>query len=182
MTGQGCRLHGDPFHDVTVGNDPIGIVVDDLVAGLVVAGGEVRFGHRHADAVGESLPERSGGDFDARCVIGFRVTRRHRSELAEILDFLERQIIAGQMEQAVDQRRTVAGRKHEAISIEPERIARVVLEEILENDVPHRRGAEWQTGMTGIRLLNGVDREGANRVDRERFKLSIGGNGQLGAS
>ena len=46
---------GDAFHQVAVADDRVGVVVDDLVAVAVVARGELRFGDRHADGVGEAL-------------------------------------------------------------------------------------------------------------------------------
>jgi len=39
-------------------------VIDDRVAGAVVAGREKRLGDRHADAVAEALAERSSGGLD----------------------------------------------------------------------------------------------------------------------
>ena len=62
MAGERDRLLADAFHQVAVGGEHIGAVIDDVVAEL---GGEVRFGDRHADGVGEALAERAGGGLDA---------------------------------------------------------------------------------------------------------------------
>ena len=45
---------------------------------------------RHADRVGEALAERAGGGLDARGDEIFRMARRPRVELAEVLDLVER--------------------------------------------------------------------------------------------
>ena len=86
MPGDGGGFHGDAFHDVTIGDDGVGVVVDHLVAGAVVGGGQEMLGDGHADGVAEPLPQRSGGDFDAGSKPVFRVARRDRAELAERLE------------------------------------------------------------------------------------------------
>ena len=42
-------------------------------------------GNGHADGVGQTLSQRSGGGFHARRVANFRVTWRLRMELTEVL-------------------------------------------------------------------------------------------------
>jgi hypothetical protein len=63
---------GDAFHQVAVADDPIGVVIDDLEARPVVACGEMCLGHRDANAVAETLAERTGCGFDAGCQATFR--------------------------------------------------------------------------------------------------------------
>ena len=87
-----------------------------------------------------------------------------------MLDIVEREIVAGQVEQGVEQHRAVPARENEAVPIGPEGIARVVLEEVVPQHVRHRRRPQRHSRMTGVRLLDGVDRERANGVDRERFE------------
>jgi hypothetical protein len=52
---------------------------------------------------------------------------RLTAPLAEALDLVERKIVAGQKQQAVQEHGTVSGRKDETVAIEPLRVARVVL-------------------------------------------------------
>ena len=85
----------------------------------VVAGGEMRFRDRHADAVGESLAERTGRGLHARRESALRMSGRVASPLAKQLNLFERQVIASQMEQAVKQHRAMARREDEAITIDP---------------------------------------------------------------
>jgi hypothetical protein len=64
VAGERRGLGGDALHQVAVGHDAVDPVVDDVVAGAVELGGEPLGGQRHADAVGEALPERAGGGLD----------------------------------------------------------------------------------------------------------------------
>ena len=54
--------------------------------------------------------------------------QRLAAPLAELLDVVQREVISGQVQQTVEQRRTMSGREHEEVAIEPMRVARVVLE------------------------------------------------------
>ena len=135
--------------------------------GAVVRGGQVRFGDRQADAVGEALAERAGGQLDAgrQAVLG--VAGRLAAPLAEALQVVERQVVAGQVQQAVQQHAAVAGGEREPVAVGPLRVARVVAQEARPQHVGHRRRAERQPGMAAVGLLHGVDRQRADRVDRE---------------
>ena len=68
-------------------------------------------------------PSGPGGGFDAGGHVPLGMPGRFAAPLAETLDLVQRQIVAGQVQQAVEQHRTVAGRKHEAVAIEPAGIA-----------------------------------------------------------
>ncbi len=85
------------------------------------------------------------------------MTGRLRAPLPEVFQFIERKIVAGQVQQRVDQHRTVAGREQKAISIFPLGIVRVVSQKTRPKHVSHRRCAERQSGMAGVCLLNGVE-------------------------
>ena len=62
MTGKGDGFLRNAFHQIAVGGENIGVMIDEVV-------GEVRchdaFAECEADGGCKSLPERSGGDFDA---------------------------------------------------------------------------------------------------------------------
>src|SRR5581483_4364753 len=85
-------------------------------------------GERHADAVGEALPERTGGGLDAGGEMRLRMSRRARAPLAKLLQLVERQVVAGEVQERVEQHRAVARREDEAIAIGPVRIARTVFQ------------------------------------------------------
>ena len=63
VAGERDRLLADAFHQVAVGGEHVGAVIDDLAA---EHGGEMPLGDRHADRVGEALAERPGRGLDAR--------------------------------------------------------------------------------------------------------------------
>ena len=140
--------------------------------GPVVSRGEPGFRHRHAHAVAETLAERTSSDFHARRVAAFRVTGRLAAPLAEPLQLVERQIVTGQMQQAVQQHRTVPRREHEAVAIEPVRIFRIVLQELRPQRVSHGGGAHRHAGMAGVGILHGIGGQKADGVDTEVFQAS----------
>ena len=72
--------------------------------------------------VAEALAERAGRRLDARRVEVLRVARRVRAELAELLDLVEAEVVAGEVQARVEQHRGVAGREHEAVAVRPLRV------------------------------------------------------------
>ena len=65
VAGERGGFVGDAFHQVAVAALGPDVEVEQLEAGLVVAGGEPAAGDRHADAVAAALAERAGRGFDA---------------------------------------------------------------------------------------------------------------------
>ena len=155
----------DAFHQVAVAADAEDAMVEQ--AGIVAL--EVRLEmlrrHRHADGVADALAERAGGGLDAgrHAVLG--MAGRSAAELAELLDVVEAEVVAGEIEQAVEQHRAVARGQHEAVAAEPLRILRVVAHEARVEQVSRGRHAHRQSAVAGVGLLHGVDGEHANRVD-----------------
>lgn len=60
----------------------------------------------------------------------------------------------------------MASRQNEAISVEPVRILRVILHDFVVQDVTHGSTSHRQARVTRVRLLDGIDREEPDRVDR----------------
>ena len=87
----------DALHQAAVAGDHEGVVVDDVGA---EPGAQVGFGDRHADGVGEPLAERPGGDLDAGGVADLGVAGRGRAPLAEVLQVVEFEPVAGQEQHA----------------------------------------------------------------------------------
>ena len=91
MAGERRRLAGDAFHQVAVAALRPDVEVEQLEAGLVVAGREPAAGDRHADAVAAALAERAGRRLDAGRVAVLGMAGRAAAPLAEVLDVVERQ-------------------------------------------------------------------------------------------
>jgi len=85
-------------------------------------------------------------------------------QLAEVLEFLHRQGIAGEMQKRIDQHRAVTVREHEAVAIRPLRVGRVVLEEVVPQHFRDIRHAHRGAGMAGVGLLHRVHAQGTDGV------------------
>ena len=180
VAGQAGRLGGDPLLEVAVGGDDVGPVIDDLVAGAVELVRQASLGDGHADRVGEALAERAGRRLDAGRQPVFGVARRDAAPLAERLEVLERDLVAGQVEERVEQHAGVAGAQHEPVAVGPVRVRRRVAQEPRPQHVGHRRGAHRGARMPGIRLLDAIDRERPDRVDGQL--VEVGGDGHRAGS
>jgi hypothetical protein len=121
--------------------------------------------HRHANGVADALAEGAGRRLDAGRQAVLRMAGRSTAELTELLDVVEAEVVAGEIEEAVEEHRAVAGRQHEAIAPEPLRILRIVAHEARVEQVSCGRHTHRQSAVAGIGLLDGVDSEHANRVD-----------------
>jgi hypothetical protein len=155
------------LHEVAVGGDRVDMVVDDLLARAVVALGEEALGHRHPHGVADALAERAGRRLDARREEVLRMPRRDRAPLAELLELLEREVVAGQVERRVLEDARVAGREDEPVAVGPLRIDRVEAQRLAVEDVGDGRQRHRGPGMARVRLLDGVHGERADRVDRQ---------------
>ena len=162
--GERAGLVRDAFHQAAVAEEYISIVIDDVMAVAVELTGQRLLGDRHAHGIGDALAQRTGGGLNARGIAVLRMTRGLGMQLAEVLELLHRQVVAGEMQERIDEHRAVAVRQHETVAIHPLRVAWVVLEEIVPQhlgDVGHAHGSP---GMSGVRLLHRVHRECADGV------------------
>ncbi len=152
MARQRGGLVADAFHHAAVAGDDERVV---LLGVLAEADAQVTFGDRHADRVGEPLPERPGGDLDADGVARLGVSRGLRAPLPELAQVVEFEAVAGEEEHRVLQDRRVAVRQDEPVAIGPGGVAGVVTHDAAEQDVGegserHRRalvpavGGEWR--------------------------------------
>ena len=182
MPGERNRFLADAFHQVAVGGEHVGIVIDDVAAELRR---KMPLGDRHADGVGKPLAERSGRRFDAGRVAVFGMAGRERAELPEALDLLDRHLlVAEQIKERVEQHRAVAGREHEAVAVGPGRIGRIEFQETREQHGRDIGRAHRQARMSGFRLLDRIHRQRADGVGhavvlgaRARIRATGGGGG-----
>ena len=182
MTGERGGFTGDAFHQVAVGDDAVDVMVEHGEAFAVKPGREMRAAHRHADAVGEPLAERPRCDLDAGREHVLRVAGSLRLPLAEALQFFEREVIARQVEERVDEHRAVPGGEQEAVAVRLLGVARGVAHDARPEDIGHRRGSERQTGEAGFESYGGrclkcfrILRAGSRAVSK------LGSGGLIGA-
>ncbi len=158
------RLTRHAFLEAAVARECDDVVVENRVVRRVV----FRRGHlaaeREADGVADALAERAGGAFDARGFMKLRMPRRDAVKLAEIRDLLDGQIVAREVEPAIEEHGAVARREDEAVAVEPARVRRVALERLAEEHRAHFRRAERQAEVAGVAFVHGVHGETAGLV------------------
>ena len=92
-----------------------------LWCGRLKVSARKRSANAHADAVRESLPERPRRHLDAFGVAELRVARGRRLPLAEALQLLERQVVAGEVERRVLEDARMPGAEDEPVAVRPVR-------------------------------------------------------------
>ena len=170
VTGERRGLGGDALHHVAIRSEHIGEVVHDRLFRAIVARAQMRLGHRQADAGGQALAQRSGGDLDAGREPILRVPGRLAAPLPERLEILQRKIVPGEVEQRVEQHRAVPARENEAVTVRPLRVARVMLQMARPEGVRHGRRPHRETRVPGVGLLNSIYGDHAYGVDTKLVK------------
>jgi hypothetical protein len=74
VTGHGGGLGGNTLHNTAITEEHVGVVVEQIEAGLVVDTTGVGLGHGETDGVGKTLAERTSGDLNTGGVVGLGVT------------------------------------------------------------------------------------------------------------
>ena len=175
VTGQRRSFARHTFHVATVAHDGVRVVVNQSGIRLVESRRQVLFAQRQTNGVAKTHTERTSGDFDTVRNKVFRVTRGHGVPLSEVLQVVVRDgRVASQVHQRVLQHATVTGRQDKSVSVRPREVFRVVVHRFSVQDVRHRRAAHGQTRVTGVGLVDGIDGQESDRVDR--VLDGIGGN------
>ncbi len=139
-----------------------GAVIDQIVAEHRI---EMPLGDRHADRHRQALAERAGGRLDAveQEILG--MAGAGAAELAEMADVVDRRPrVAGQVEQGIDQHRSVPGREHETVAVGPFRVRGIELQELAEQHCRYVGHAHRHAGMAAVGGLHRVHRERANGI------------------
>src|SRR5205814_9950115 len=101
MAGERGGFGADAFFEIAVGADCVDVMIDGLecIFSIETRGHQLRR-PTHADAVCESLSERTGRHFDSGGVSVLRMSGGLRSPLTKISDLVDGHVgIAGQMQQ-----------------------------------------------------------------------------------
>ena len=173
VAGEFAGLHRDAFLHAAVAGEADDMVVENLVARRVETRGRHLAGHRHADRVANALPERAGGGLDSGGLAEFGVARGLAVQDAEILHLLERQLVAAQVQPAVEEHRTVARGEDEAVAIQPARLIRIVHERMAVEHRADLSTAQRQAKVAGGALVDRVDGEAAGLVGSLGKNLSL---------
>jgi len=161
VSGEGGGLGGDPFLQAPVAGQADDVLVENLMVLRVVAGGGHFAGDGEADRVADTLSEGAGGAFDSRGVSEFRVPRGLTAHLAEVADFLDGEVEAAQVEPAVEEHATMAGREDETIPVQPAGRLRIEGKPFAEKIGADFGGPEGKSEVAGAASVDGVDGEAA---------------------
>ena len=134
---------------------------------------EMRFADGHSDRVADSLPERAGRRLDTGRVAVLGVAGSLALPLAELLQIIESEIVAGEIEHAVEKHRRMAARQNEAVTIHPFRIGGIISQMPGPEHVGERRQRHRCARMAGVRFLNRIHREDANGVDAQSLQIRV---------
>ena len=91
------------FHHAAVAHECVGEVVNNVMTWTVELRGQGFLGNRHTHRVSNTLTQRAGGGFYTCGVTHFRVTWRFGVQLAEVFQLFNWQIVASEVQQAIDQ-------------------------------------------------------------------------------
>ncbi len=147
---------GNTFHQAAITQECIGIVIDDLVVFAVKLRCQRFLSNRKTYRVSDALTQRASSGFNTRRIAIFRVTCSFRMQLTEIFDVIDRKIVTGQVEQAVNQHGAVTIRQDETVAIHPVRVGWIMYHEIIPQyfgDICH---THWRTRVARFSLLYSI--------------------------
>ena len=147
------------FHQAAVAHEDVGVVIDDVQTVFIKFGGKDFFRQCHTHSVGNALSQRAGGGFHAVGVAVFGVAGGFAVQLAEVFQVFNAQVVAGQVQQAVQQHGRVAVGEDEAVAVVEFGVGRVVTQEFRPQYFRHFRHTHGRAGVAGICFLNGIGRE-----------------------
>ena len=146
-TRQGSRFRSHPFHQVAVGNQSVGVVIDNRKVRLVVFSCQHTFCQSHACPHGKPVAQRTGRYVYPGSDAIFRMARGLAPPLPKVFKVIYGNFVAGQMQHSVQQRRTVARGQHEPVPVEPFGICRIVAHKLIPQGKHQRRGAQGEPRM-----------------------------------
>ena len=168
VTCERARLGGHALLHVTLGGDDVDVVVEG-------GGARGSLGVEHAAhttlCVGEAnggcqtLAERAGGDFYALGVLVFGVAGGEGTPGAQGFQVAHFEAVAAEEQLSVQGEGGVAGGQDEAVAAFPAVVGRVLVHDLLEQQVGDRGQAHRGAGVAGADLLHGVGGKDAGGVN-----------------
>ena len=160
------------FHQAAVAHKDVGVVIDDVQTVFIKFGGKDFFCQCHAHCVGNALSQRAGRGFHAVGVAVFGVAGGFAVQLAEVFQVFNAQVVAGQVQQAVQQHGRVAVGEDEAVAVVKFGVGGIVMQEFRPQYFCHFRHAHRRAGVAGICFLNGICGEETDCVCQLRHFIS----------
>ena len=114
------------FHQATVAEKDIRAMIDNVMAVTVEFRRQHALRQRHAYRIREALAQRAGGGLHAGRHAVLRMAWSFGVQLAEVFQFRDRQLVARQVQQRIQQHRTMPVREHKAVAINPRRVRRIM--------------------------------------------------------
>ncbi len=156
---------GDTLHQTAIADKGVGTVIDNLKV-LIIQGSikmcrQQLFCNGQPDGIRQALTQRPRGGFHPWCVAKFWMPRRSRTQLPKFFKLGHGQIVAGQVQQGIDQHGAMTVRQHKTIAVRPLRIGWIVPQKASPerlSDIRHTEGCAW---VPGFGLLDGVHRQRA---------------------
>src|SRR5207249_11394086 len=102
---------------------------------------------------------------------------RPAAPLPELIEVVEGQVEAREVERAVQQHARVTTGQDEPVAVRPVWVRGVVAQVLLPQHPGERRERHGRPGMAGVRLLHRVHGEGADGVDAELLEIGVAGRG-----
>ncbi len=147
-------------------------MVDDLVAGAVEPRRQHALRDGQTDGVGEPLPQGPGGHLHPRGEAALGVAGAQGAPLAEPRQLLQREVVARQVKEGVEQHRGVSGGEDEPIAVGPARVGRIVLQVPRPQHVAQGGQGHGRAGVPGVGGLHAVDGQRADRVDGQLVRVA----------
>ena len=163
MAGKRGGLAAHSLHQVAVGHEGEGAMVDEVGA---EAGPQVAFRDAHPHCGREALAEGAGRHLDAESMVDLGMARSVAAPLPEVAKVVEGQRKPAEVEQGIEEHRSMAVGKNEAVTIRP--LGLVGVNEQIAAPKHHCdvRHAHRHPRVTAVRLLHGVHGQRLDGVDR----------------
>lgn len=162
MTGKGDRFLGDTFLEAAVTSEGNDVVVEESMLGSVELGRSALARHGVTDGITDALTERASGGFDTWSLVILGMAGSDAVKLAEVFERLKWDVIAGEVQPAVDEHRTVTCGQDEAVAVEPLGSGRVEVERLGEKDGTDFGTTEGESEVAGRAGVDGINGEAAS--------------------
>ena len=117
-----------------------------------------------ANRIGNPLPQRAGGGFNTGGIAVFRMAGGFRVQLTEVANIVNGHVVPAQVQQGILQHGTMPVGQHEAVTVGPGRVGRVMAEVIVPQHLSNICHTHGRTGVAGFGFLNRIHAQRANGV------------------